>query len=108
MDALPHQRLSGIYLATKEPQKAIEHLDRLHKVSLKDHRYAVVIARAYRDMGKLEEAVRYATEAVHINPYDLKSHQLLAELYEKAGNREGAKREKRVIAVLQERKARKE
>jgi cellulose synthase operon protein C len=101
VDALPHQRLAGIYLATKQPTKAIEHLDRLHKVSLKDHRYAVTIARTYRDMGKLDEAVRYAKEAVYINPYDLRSHQLLAELFEKAGNAEGAAREKRVIAMLE-------
>src|SRR5690606_7240850 len=101
VDALPHQRLAGIYLATRQPQKAIEHLDRLHKVSLKDHRYAIAIARTYRDMGQLDDAIRYATEAVYISPYDPRSHRLLAELYEKAGNAEGAAREKRVIGMLE-------
>ncbi len=100
VDALPHQRLAGIYLATKQPQKAVEHLDRLHKVSLKDHRYAVTIARIYRDMGRLDDAIRYAREAVYISPYDPRSHQLLADLYDKAGNAEGAAREKRVMELL--------
>lgn len=101
VDALPHQRLAGIYLRLKQPLKAIEHLDRLHQVSLKDNRYAITIARLYRDNGDVDSAIRYATAAIHIAPYDLRAHQLLAELYEKTGNEKGLERERRVIAEIQ-------
>jgi tetratricopeptide (TPR) repeat protein len=105
VDALPHQRLAGLYLhkEVNQPEKAIEHLDRLHQVELKDNRYAKRIARIYRDIGKIDDAVRYGMEAVYVDPYDLDAHELLAELYEKAGDAEGLKREQRAIAVLKQR-----
>jgi tetratricopeptide (TPR) repeat protein len=102
VDALPHQRLAGLYL-TKEindREKAVEHLKVLHQVELKDNRYAKRIARVYRDGGKPAEGVRYALDAVYIDPYDLDAHTLLAELYEKTGDSEGLKREQKVIPVL--------
>ena len=103
MDALPHQRLAGLYL-TKEvndPLKAIEQLKMLHAVELHDNRYAKRIARAYRDIGKLEGAQHYALQAVYVEPYDLDAHQLLMQMYEKTGNSAGLARERRVIQVLE-------
>jgi tetratricopeptide (TPR) repeat protein len=102
MDALPHQRLAGLYIATKEPEKAIEHLVRLHQVEMHDNRWAKRIARIYRDIGKLPEAVQYGLQAVYVDPYDTDAHTLLAELYEKSGNTEGAAREKRAGQVLED------
>ena len=49
VDALPHQRLAGLYLALKKFPEAIKHLDALHQVEIKDNRYAKRIARLYRD-----------------------------------------------------------
>lgn len=102
VDPLPHQRLAGVYLRLKQTQKAIDHLDRLHRASLKDNRYALTIARLYRDAGDLAKATQYATEAIHIAPYDLRAHQLLAELYEKSGDQQQLERERRVIAALEQ------
>jgi len=104
MDPLPHQRLAGLYL-TKEinkPEKAVEHLERLHKVELKDNRWAKRIARAYRDMAKLDKAVEYGMQAVYIDPYDADAHELLAELYEKTGNTAGAARERQSLKILED------
>lgn len=102
VDALPHKRLAGLYLhkSVNQPDKGIEHLTALHKVEIKDNRYAKRIARLQRDNGKIEAAQQFALEAVYIDPYDLSAHELLAEIYEKAGNQAGLEREKRVIPVL--------
>jgi tetratricopeptide (TPR) repeat protein len=102
MDALPHQRLAGLYIVTKQPEKAIEHLVRLHKVELHDNAYAKRIARLYRDMGQTDKAVEYGVQSVYVDPYDTTAHELLAELYEKAGNTAGVEREKKAIGVLEE------
>jgi tetratricopeptide (TPR) repeat protein len=104
MDALPHQRLAGLYLREEinQKDKAIEHLDRLHQVDLHDNRFAKRAARVYRDMDKVEKAIGYALQAIYVDPYDVDAHELLAELYQKAGNAEGAAREKRTIEILEE------
>jgi tetratricopeptide (TPR) repeat protein len=103
VDALPHTRLAGLYLTKQvnQPEKAIEHLIRLHQVELKDNQYAKRIARIYRDEDKLDEAVKYGMQAVYVDPYDPAAHKLLAELYEKAGNQAGLEREQRVIPILE-------
>jgi len=102
MDALPHQRLAGIYVVLHQPAKAIEHLERLHKVELHDNRYAKRIARLARDMDNMELAVSYGLQAVYVDPYDMDAHELLAELYEKTANGPGVQREKKAIAVLED------
>ncbi len=107
VDALPHVRLAGLYLTSEinDPLKAIEHLTVLHKVEMKDNRYAKRIARLHRDMNRLDDAIRFAMESVHVDPYDLSAHQLLAELYEKSGDAEKLARERRTIEALQQLKA---
>jgi tetratricopeptide (TPR) repeat protein len=102
MDALPHQRLAGLYIVTKQPEKAIEHLVRLHQVEMHDNAYAKRVARLYRDMGQTGKAIEYGLQSVYVDPYDTTAHELLAELYEKAGNAAGAEREKKALAVLEE------
>ena len=100
MDAMPHQKLAGLYLKVKQYPKAIAHLETLHKVELKDNRYAKRIARIYRDNNEFDKAAKVALEAVYIDPYDLSAHELLAEIYEKSGDKAGLERERRVIPVL--------
>ena len=102
MDALPHQRLAGLYL-TKEvnqPAKAIEQLKVLAAVELKDNRLAKRIARLYRDQNDFANAQKFATTAVYTDPYDMDAHQLLAEIDEKSGDQKGLEREQRVIPIL--------
>ena len=102
MDELPHMRLSSIYLKQKKTDEAAKHLEALDAVELKDNRYAKGIARIYRDDNKPEKAVKYAKQAVYIDPYDDNAHELLADLYEKTGDQTGLSREKRVLAALAE------
>jgi tetratricopeptide (TPR) repeat protein len=105
MDALPHQRLAGLYLAKPvgNPQKAAEHLLRLHQTSVKDNRFAKRLARLYlEELNDLPKAEQFATDSVYVDPYDLDAHQLLASICEKSGNAAALEREKRVIPVLTE------
>src|SRR5215218_4532762 len=103
MDALPHQRLAGLYLveSINKPEKAIEHLQRLHKVEMHRNLFAKRLSRVYRDVNKMDKAVEYALQAVYVDPYDPDAHELLGELYEKTGNAAGASREKQTIEVLE-------
>ena len=102
MEPTPHMRLAAIYLRLKKNDEAIGHLEALDAVELHDNRYAKAIARIYRDAGKTDRAVKYAKQAVYIDPYDPAAHELLAGVYEKSGNEAGLAREKRVIALLSE------
>ena len=105
VDQLPYQRLAGLYLSgeTKDAQKAFECLVRLHDVSLKDNRFAKRIARlCMKELNDPAKAEKYAMEAVHIEPYDLDAHELLAQVHEKTGNKAGSEREARVIPVLKQ------
>lgn len=103
VDALPHQRLAGLYLTRElnNPQKAIEHLRRLHDVEQNDNRYAKRIARIYRDTGQLPQAIEFAREATMIDPYDLDAQQTLADLYERAGESAALARQQKLVATLQ-------
>jgi tetratricopeptide (TPR) repeat protein len=103
VDALPHQRLAGLYLTTqmRNVDKAIENLSALDAVELKDDRFAKRISRLERDEGELPRAIAEAQRAVYTDPYDMDAHQLLAELFEKAGDQTGLAHEQRVIPVLQ-------
>ena len=51
--------------------------------------------------GKFTEAQQFALTAVYTDPYDLRAHELLAEIDEKAGNTAGAAKEQEVIPILQ-------
>lgn len=103
VDALPHQRLAGLYLTREinQPEKAIEQLKALHAVELHDNRYAKRIARLYRDIDQLDNAIAYGMQAVYVDPYDSDAHQLLAELYEKSGDAAGVKQEQAAVAQLE-------
>jgi len=99
-DALPHQRLAGLYSALKDHKNEIEQFEILAKVELKDNRFAKRIARLYRDDQDWKNAGKYALDAVYINPYDISAHEVLAEVCEKTGDEKGLAREKRVIGDL--------
>jgi tetratricopeptide (TPR) repeat protein len=103
VDALPHQRLAGLYLIPQvnQPGKAIEHLVRLHEVELKDNRFAKRIARLYRDLGELERAVEFAMQAIYVSPYDLDAHKLLAELHEARQDAPALEIQRARIAAIQ-------
>jgi tetratricopeptide (TPR) repeat protein len=102
MDQTPHRRLASIYLKLKKTDEAVKHLEALDAVELKDNSFAKGIARIYRDRGENAKAVKYAKQAVYIDPYDEAGHELLAQLYEKTNDQPGLSREKRVLNVLTE------
>ncbi len=100
MDELPHRRLAGLYLRLNNAPKAIEQLQALHRVDIKDDAYPKRIARLYRDQDDLADAEHFALRAIYIDPYDIDAHELMQQLCEKAGDQAGANREQRVIPML--------
>lgn len=106
MDALPPTRLAGLYLATGKTDLAVEKLQRLHSVSLKDNRYAKRIARIYRDANRVDEALTFAQQAIYIDPYDIEAQELRLELKRKANDPEAERQEELValLRVLEERR----
>jgi cellulose synthase operon protein C len=102
MDQLPHQRLAGIYLSkeARDPPKAMQHLLRLHQVSMKDNRFAKRLARLCIEATDLKQAHVYAFESVYIDPYDLDAHELLLEIAKQTGDQATVAREERVVPVL--------
>jgi tetratricopeptide (TPR) repeat protein len=102
VDELPHQRLAGLYLKNNQPQKAIEQLKILHSVELKDNNFAKAIAREYRKLNQLDDAKKYAMQAVYIDPYDLAAHQLLLDVA--TGDQATVDRENLVIEILEKQK----
>ncbi len=102
LNSLPHRRLAGLHLRRGNPREALPHLKAFLPLELSDNRYAKGIARIHRDLGEMDDAVKYGMEAVYVNPYDADAHELLVELYEKTGNADGIAKEKRVIAMLEE------
>ncbi|HEV2295612.1 MAG TPA: tetratricopeptide repeat protein [Tepidisphaeraceae bacterium] len=102
MNPLPHRRLAGLHIRQGNPRDALPHLKAFLPLELAENRYAKAIARIYRDLGEMDNAVKYGMEAVYVNPYDADGHELLIELYEKTGNQDGIAKEKRVLAMLEE------
>jgi tetratricopeptide (TPR) repeat protein len=83
------------------PQKAIEHLRRLHDVEQSDNRFAKRLSRIYRDTKQLPQAIEFAREATMIDPYDLDAQKTLADLYERAGEDAALIKQQKVVATLE-------
>ena len=101
VDALPHTRLAGLYIVTKQYDKAVAHLQVLHKVEISDNRYAKQVALIAKRGQDWPTVAKYALEAIYIDPYDLRAHELLKEACQQTGDKKGLAREERVIPVLQ-------
>ncbi len=103
MNPLPTRRLAGIYLRDKKIDQALPFLIATLPIELQDNRFAIRIARAYDEKGDAAKAMEFAQTAIGINPYDPAVHELLATLYEKAGQTEKVKQEREVQKLLTER-----
>jgi tetratricopeptide (TPR) repeat protein len=100
MDILPHKRLAALYKLCDQPEKSAEQLGDLAAVELNNNAYAKATARAYRDVGNMDEALRWAKRAVYTNLYDPDAHRILEDIDERRGDADGVTREKRVIEEL--------
>lgn len=103
-DALPHMRLAGIYLSREinDPEQAIVQLDRLHRVSLNDNRFAKRIARICLQLDQPARAAEYAMQAIYVDAYDMDAHLLLRSAAEAANDPQTIGRETRVIQALEQ------
>lgn len=103
MNPLPTRRLAGIYLREKQDEKALPYLIATLPLELQDNRFAKRISRIYDHLGDATKAMEYANVAIGINPYDPDVHTLLADLYEKAGQRDKATIEREMAKQLEPR-----
>jgi tetratricopeptide (TPR) repeat protein len=103
MDEQPHKRLAGLYMLPQvnQPEKAIEHLKVLHLLDVRDNRYAKRVSGLYFDLGDYTNAEAWGLQAVYIDPYDMVAHRQLEKACEKADDKPGLERERRVIPELQ-------
>ena len=92
LDLLGNQRLAGLYLVTKQFDKAIKSLATLDKVELMDNRYAKQAAKIFKSEKKWPEAEKYAMQAIYITPYDTSAHELLRDICQGSGNTKGVQR----------------
>jgi tetratricopeptide (TPR) repeat protein len=102
MDVLPHKRLAALYKLSGEGEKSAAELAILSAVELQNNLYAKATARAYRDRGQLNEALRWAKRAAFTDLYDPDAHRLLEDIEQKLGDGAGVAREQRVLVELQQ------
>jgi Flp pilus assembly protein TadD len=107
VDALPHQRLAGLYLtpAINDKPAAREQLKLLAAVEIKDNRYAKRIVRLSLELHDLPTALDHARQAVYTNPYDSDAHELLLSIAEKQGDTTLIQLQKQRLQQLQTLKA---
>jgi tetratricopeptide (TPR) repeat protein len=103
MNPLPNRRLAGIHLREKNVEAALPYLIATLPLELQDNRFAKRIARAYETMGEASKAMEFANVAIGINPYDPDVHVLLADLHEKAAEKEKAAQEREMAKLLDQR-----
>jgi predicted Zn-dependent protease len=96
---MPHRRLAAIAMRQKKPDDALVHLRWLVPLEFRDNRFAKSVALMYKQQDDVPKAIEFAELAVKTDPYDPLAHDLLGELYQKAGD-ERALRETEVAALL--------
>ena len=104
MNPTPTRRLAGLYLRLNRPADALPHLIATLPLELQDDRFAKRAARLYDTAKDPTNAMKFATFAIGINPYDPDAHELLATLYEKANDAKLTTQERDVAKLLTERK----
>lgn len=104
LEKIPHQRLAYLYLQkdTHDSYKAIANLEFLHWLELSNTIYARQIAREYSKLGEPDKALWWAKQLVYMNLYDPQSHEMLADIAEKAGQTEIADRSKEAIQTIRD------
>lgn len=96
---MPHRRLAAIAMKQKKPDAALVHLRWLVPLEFRDNRFAKSVAMLYKQQDDVAKAIEFAELAVKTDPYDPLAHDLLGELYQKAGD-ERAMRETEVASLL--------
>ena len=85
VDPYSYKRLADIWLHSSTPEKAIPYLEQLDIREEKTPVYALTLARMYRENGEKELALKKATRALQINPYNADNRELAAEIAFESG-----------------------
>ncbi|MCH8821937.1 MAG: tetratricopeptide repeat protein [Planctomycetes bacterium] len=85
VDPFSYKRLADIWLHSSSPEKAIPYLEQLDIREEKTPVYALTLARMYRENGEKELALKKATRALQINPYNADNRELAAEIAFESG-----------------------
>jgi tetratricopeptide (TPR) repeat protein len=101
VDPAPHKLLARHHLAGNDPARAIPHLEYLDAREQNSTAYATELARRYAALGKWEEAIRKATRATQISPYDAGAREFAATIALRAKRPREAERHIHALTVLE-------
>jgi predicted Zn-dependent protease len=82
--------LAGIYLTTKQDDKAIGQLLEMERHEQRDERIPRKLASLYVESGQLADAEAAAFRAIRINPFNAVNHELMAQILVSQGKPERA------------------
>jgi tetratricopeptide (TPR) repeat protein len=99
VDSYPDKKLAQVY--ANDPAKAAIHLERLDAHEQKSPVYALELARTYRALGRMNDAIAKVTRAVNINPYDARNRELAAAIALEADDLPLARQHIRALALLE-------
>ncbi|MGA8617291.1 MAG: tetratricopeptide repeat protein [Candidatus Sulfotelmatobacter sp.] len=92
--------LSQVYRGLKEPEAAVNALERAALLAPRDAAIRFDLGMLLANTGQTAAAIRQLEAAEHINPSDPAAHNELALLFEKTGDKEGARAERAKLASL--------
>ncbi len=96
----PYERLETIYRARKDEEAAIRELRTYADLVNTDLEARQKLFAWYSEKGDLARARRYLEEMLWVDPFDLKTHVELAEIYRKTDRREDEVGELEVAVAL--------
>lgn len=94
--------LVAAYVKLKQDDKLQELLESMARLDGDDPTVRKKLASMALEAGDWKAAQRWATEAVQIDVKDVAVHEMLAQAYEKLGDKKRAEREQRVLKALGE------
>ncbi|WP_157604986.1 multiheme c-type cytochrome [Schlesneria paludicola] len=94
-------RLAELSITQGQPLQIKQALTSYLNVNRWQSSYQLRLAAASGHLGQLDEAARYAVEALRINPTLATAHQILAEVYRRQGMAEHARRHQQVSKRLE-------
>jgi len=96
----PYSLLQRIYLSRDEPEKALKELEERAAIVDRDIGARLQLVREYERLGRAEDQIRVLEEALRVNTFVRRVHDLLVPLYRKSGAFKKAVRSARCRVAL--------
>jgi tetratricopeptide (TPR) repeat protein len=96
----PYAFLARVHRAEGDPERAAAALARLNALSESNHAALVEEAELQETLGRTEAAAKALEKALQVYPYDIETHESLADAAHRLGNHEIVVRERRAVVAL--------